>query len=519
MPKVLITTSGKGTRLGEITTHTNKSLVPVGDKYALARIIESYPIDSEFIITVGYLGHLVKEFCSLCFPHLNIKFVDVSLFDGEGSSLLYSMLEASVFLKEPFFFHCCDTILKDPICYVPHENTLFVRKSTDYNSYASITVNKDYVKEMHNKGYVKSDYAYIGLSYIIDVDFFWKEAASIYKSDSKNPGLSDVHCIQHMLASCCFTYTVVENAQDTGNMTSYKECLLAYPSSHDILAKPNESLHFDTSFVIKFVSDKKLNQKRYQRGLQLMPNCPAILGVTDHFLKMEFIKGTILSESLEYNEIEQLLQWAATYLWIDFETSSKFLTTSFDFYIQKTLQRISKLRFEDTSTYINGLATVSIAKLLEKIPRDLLVTETFCRYHGDFILDNIMKKSDGTYCLIDWRHEFGDQLHKGDMYYDLAKLQHNIIFNHKNILNNLFTVIKDATAVRVDLKCNYLLVSQLEQFNLFLQKKNLMKQKVDLLTAIVWLNMAPLYDEPLQEFLFYFGKFHLTKSLSAIGVL
>lgn len=518
MTKVLITTSGKGTRLGEITIHTNKSLVPVGNKYALARIIESYPIDSEFIITIGYLGHLVKEFCSLCYPNLNIRFVDVTLFDGEGSSLLYSMIQASTFLKEPFFFHCCDTILKEPLV-VPNENTLFVTKHYDFSSYTSITVNGTQVKTLHNKGYKENDYIYIGVSYIQDANLFWNEAKRIYNDNKSNMALSDVHCLQQMLLTKEFQYAVLENVQDTGNLSRYKECLLAYPSSYDILAKPNESLHFDEGFVIKFVSDTSINKKRYERGLQLMPNCPTILGQSDHFLKMAFIQGSILSDSCQYNEITSLLLWAEKNLWKDFETKEIFLKTSYEFYIQKTLNRLLKLKLKDTSSRINGLEVYSIQELLGKIPSDLLLTDTFSRYHGDFILDNIIKKEDNSYCLLDWRHEFGNELHKGDMYYDLAKLQHNIIFNHKNILNNFFTVIHTESEVIVDLKCNYSLMSQLEQLNQFLQSRNLMKLKVDILTAIIWLNMAPLYEPCLEEFLFYFGKFHLARSLSSICVL
>jgi NDP-sugar pyrophosphorylase family protein/thiamine kinase-like enzyme len=518
MTKVLITTSGKGTRLGDLTSYTNKSLVPVGDKYALARIIDCYPIDSEFIITTGYLGHFVKEFCFLCYPNLNIRFVDIDLYDGEGSSLLYSMLQASKWLQEPFFFHCCDTIIKEPLA-IPHSNTLFVTKHHDAHSYASVSVNDRYVSELHNKGYLSNDYIYVGISYIVDTKEFWKQAETIYKEKKTNISLSDVDCIQQMLRDYQFQYKVLEGVQDTGNLLRYKECLKEYPSSYTILAKPNESLHFEKTFVLKFSSDKNLNKKRYERAIQIMPNCPTILGVTDHFLKMDFVKGTILSESNQHNEISSLLCWADKNLWKDFETDSSFKKTSADFYIQKTITRLSKLKLKDTSLTINGLDVEPMDTLLKKIPSDLLLTDTFCRYHGDFILDNILKKENGSYCLLDWREEFGNQIHKGDIYYDLAKLQHNIIFNHKNILSNLFTVKHNGAEVTVDLKCNYSLVSQLQQFHQFLQEKNLMKHKVDILTAIVWLNMAPLYEAPLEDFLFYFGKFHLAKSLSAIGVL
>ena len=48
--KVLITTSGTGTRLGEKTQYFNKCLIRVGDKAILSHIIDSYPVNTEFII-------------------------------------------------------------------------------------------------------------------------------------------------------------------------------------------------------------------------------------------------------------------------------------------------------------------------------------------------------------------------------------------------------------------------------------------------------------------------------------
>ena len=41
--KVLITTSGIGSRLGNLTEYTNKGLVRVGKKPSISYIIESYP--------------------------------------------------------------------------------------------------------------------------------------------------------------------------------------------------------------------------------------------------------------------------------------------------------------------------------------------------------------------------------------------------------------------------------------------------------------------------------------------
>ena len=59
--KVLITTSGIGSRLGEYTKYTNKTLLRVGKKPVISHIIEGYPIETPFVITIGYFGKQVKN--------------------------------------------------------------------------------------------------------------------------------------------------------------------------------------------------------------------------------------------------------------------------------------------------------------------------------------------------------------------------------------------------------------------------------------------------------------------------
>ena len=49
----------------------------------------------------------------------------------------------------------------------------------------------------------------------------------------------------------------------------------------------------------------------------------------------------------------------------------------------------------------------------------------------------------------------------------------------------------------------------------FLDQEGFSKNKVNLMSAIIWLNMAPLHNYPLDVFLFYFGKLNLYRSLNA----
>ena len=67
--------------------------------------------------------------------------------------------------------------------------------------------------------------------------------------------------------------------------------------------------------------------------------------------------------------------------------------------------------------------------------------------------------------------------------------------------------------VIVDLKCNYFLIQQLTDFDKFVSENNYDLNKIKKITAIIWLNMSPLYSGELSEFLFYFGKYNLFISI------
>ena len=130
----------------------------------------------------------------------------------------------------------------------------------------------------------------------------------------------------------------------------------------------------------------------------------------------------------------------------------------------------------------------------------------------DYILDNIIH-NDNDFVLLDWRQDFGGDIKNGDIYYDLAKLNHNLIFNHEIVHKGLFNVQEKDGKVKCDILRSDILTNCREILHVWIIENNLDIKKVNLLTAIIWLNMAPLHDYKIGQFLFYFGKLNLYKSL------
>ena len=192
MYKVLITTSGIGSRLGELTKYTNKSLVRIGKKPTISYIIEKYDKNTPLVITVGYFAQHVIDFCKLAYPDRDITFVKVENYDGQGSSLCYSMLQAKKELQCPFIFHACDTIvdwkIEDPEKY----NWVAGYKMNDSSQYASFVTQNGTVTEFLGKGATDYDFIHIGLVGIRDFNSFWNNMQEAYDVNSDNSSLNDI---------------------------------------------------------------------------------------------------------------------------------------------------------------------------------------------------------------------------------------------------------------------------------------------------------------------------------------
>ena len=132
----------------------------------------------------------------------------------------------------------------------------------------------------------------------------------------------------------------------------------------------------------------------------------------------------------------------------------------------------------------------------------------FTQIHGDFILDNIIQTNNG-FTLIDWRQDFSGILDGGDIYYDLAKLNHNLTVNHNIVSRKLYNENPDNCYIL----CNSTLMRCKEILKKFIIDNNYNYKKVSILTAIIWINMAPLHEYPFNKFLFNFGKYNLFQQL------
>ena len=262
---------------------------------------------------------------------------------------------------------------------------------------------------------------------------------------------------------------------------------------------PNIQYEVGTEEAIRRFEPYELNDLIHQLKFRLDP---------ENFYKYKKAEGKLFSKSVKRKTFLEFLDWSDKNLWVP-KHDADFKTKCFNFYITKTKKRIAEyLKNNPESDHINGEYIPDVYDLLDIIDTEWLCDGLPSQFHGDFILDNIIETTD-SFCLIDWRQDFAGDLEIGDIYYDLAKLNHNLTVNHDIVGKNLFNPSSDNCYILTNStlnECRELLHSFIKE-NLYDLKK------VNILTSLIWINMAPLHEYPFSNFLFNFGKYNLYQNL------
>lgn len=114
--KALILAGGLGSRLKPLTDDTPKSLIKVGEKTILGRIIDSLlenKVDNIVILT-GYFEDKIKEFISKNYPGLNPIYVFNPQYKNSKIRYIYAICLAREFLDDDILYIHGDTFY-DPV--------------------------------------------------------------------------------------------------------------------------------------------------------------------------------------------------------------------------------------------------------------------------------------------------------------------------------------------------------------------------------------------------------------------
>ena len=516
--KVFIPTAGIGSRLSYNTKYFNKSILPIGNIPVISHIIDSYPANTLFIIALGYKGDIVREYLKIAYPKYKFKFVNIKNYSGKNSSLTHTIKCSLRYLNSSFFFHANDTIVTDKKFYKNIDaDTIFLNKkkldNTKYRS-ASIDIKTNQIKKIFNKSLIKleNSLSYIGIAYIKDHQQFKK---IISKND--DPSGEILYFLKKKNKT---NYKIVNEWFDIGDIESKNQAELKF-KKFNILPKVDQAIYFKNNSVIKLFADKKTINQRFKRSLVLKNIVPKINLKGKNFYKYDFINGKTFSTITNIDkEFNQFLKWALKNLWkkknLNSTQNEKFIINCHNFYHEKTFNRINMIKskniFIDKINIINDKTCDPLEELLNKIDWIKICDGCPTNFHGDLHFENIIK-SGKKFKLLDWRESFDNLIKYGDIYYDFAKLNHGLIINHSLISENNFSIKVDDKKV----KLGYLMTKKYENCQKilfkFLKDNSFSLYKVKIITALVYLNIAPLHHYPYSNFLYYLGKYELQKTI------
>ena len=514
---VVIPSAGIGSRLFQRTEKINKTMLLLGSKPVISRIIESYPANTKFLIGLGHKGEQIKEFLDLAYPNKNISYVNVKNYNGAGSSLSHTLKVLSKKINSEFIFHANDTVINFQNKINTKYDNLFIskKKLQIKNLYRSVKINNNFfLKKLLNKNYGK-EYAYIGVSFIKDHKKFKK----IISSSNKING--EFQYFEQLLNEKKILCQKVNYWFDIGDEKNYiKACKFFEKKTY--LKKFDESIFFLNKKVIKFFNDKNKIIERFNRAKFLKNLVPNVYKKTNFFYVYNYINGNILSEK-KINKIEllNLLSWCKKDLFKKIQLgNSEKLIFSKDckrFYFDKTIKRINsfrqKTKISDRIYFINNKKVSKLGKLINKIHWAIISEGYPSKFHGDFHFENIIKLKKG-YTLIDWREKFSKNYMYGDLYYDLAKLNHSFIVNHEKIDKNKFSILKNKNKIQIYIERRSDLKNSQKYFYRFLKQNKLNIYVVNVLTSLIFLNIATLHHKPYREFLYFLGLSCLNKSIN-----
>jgi NDP-sugar pyrophosphorylase family protein len=520
--KVVILAAGIGSRINDIIGYSHKALISIGEKAAINHIIDKFDYNHDFIIAVGFEKDLIKQYLKLAYPDRNITFVDIDKFIGKGSGPGYSLLKCKEAIGDnPFLLTTCDTIVERyPIS---NENWIGVYEDRFNNpeKWCTVSSKNEKVIDIYEKSSHGTSTIYIGVMYIKDYLLFWQ---GLEKNTKEAAGELQVsNGWKSIMEKSDLYIKNFDTWYDTGSKDSLERTRKAFGKPRQ-LEKPDENLYFVNDLVIKYFKNKQMVKDRIIRASLMKDAIPEIIDHTDNFYCYKYVKGEVMSEVVNDQMMLDFLHFCEKNIWQGYTNMSMkeyemFTNHCYSFYKQKTYDRVKKFLdsgiVSDIPETVNGYNTPCITDLLKMIDFGNLAQGVPVIGHGDLHFENIIVKDNGNgFSMLDWRQEFcSNNYHYFDIYYDYAKILHGMYVHHGQVQKNNFSFSSFRGNIKTNILIPYNINSAREVFLEYLVDKKVDVHKVNIITALIFLNIAPLHHYPYNLFLYYLGKYRLTKLL------
>ncbi|MEX1098717.1 MAG: phosphotransferase, partial [Planctomycetales bacterium] len=372
-------------------------------------------------------------------------------------------------------------------------------------AYCNVAVADGRVVEIRDKQRCDDSYrAFTGLFHVADHAEFWGALARpvlVQNEHQLGDGLRGL-MEGPGLAAFEIDWTDVGGA---GKYRAAVEARIPYDFS-----KSGEFLYFVGERVIKFFDDPAIVARRVAKA-RLKPDCfPEIAGVADQFYAYRFQPGHTLYERNSPALFRKLLAWLDRRLWTPAEVEpQRMRDLCREFYRDKTLARLAEYERKhagDLPRRFNDAPLPLARELLDRVDWDEL-SEGVPRFiHGDLHFENLVYDPEADrFVLLDWRQDFAGEIAFGDWYYDLAKLHGGLVLNQDYIRRGLFSVERQGDGIFVDFAVRFTSADHQRILAEYVAARRLDLERIRLLSALIYLNMAPLHHPPFDEALYALG--------------
>ncbi len=503
--RVCIPTAGIGSRLNNLTKNINKSLLEVDGKPIISHIVEKFPKQIEFVIPIGFKGNLVKQYLRLAHPERKFYFVNIKKFKGKDSGLGLSLWKAKNFLQNPFIFISCDSFIKKKKLLEPNINYIGYSNYYKKNLYRGITYNKsNTVIRFLNKNFKKKQRTktYIGIAGIKDFKSFWSNLEVSNKDFIREGEFFGLKKMKNKF------YAKNISWHDTGTKDQYLKLKIKFTRKRNILDKEKEKIWFVNKKVIKYFDNSKIIKKKIKRSVILKKYVPNIENFTKNMYSYNEVSGAVLSHVCNVDIFNKLLVRIKDFHKIKSNNKKK---SFIYFYKHKTFDRVKqfykRFNISDNSLSINGVKTIKLSKVLDSLDWNNISNGIPSNFHGDLHFDNILyNKNKKKFTFLDWREDFQGNVKFGDVYYDLAKLMHGLIVSHDSVAREKYSVNWNKNYINISINNKSIYKKFIKIYYSWLKKNNFDIKKIEIITGLIFLNIAALHHYPYSLFLYALGK-------------
>tara|TARA_B110000003_G_C16653104_1_gene535185 strand:+ start:1373 stop:2950 length:1578 start_codon:yes stop_codon:yes gene_type:complete len=513
--QVIIPCAGTGSRLGSYTNVINKALVSIDNQPIISKIISQFPKDCQFIIPLGYKGEDLENYLKIAHNDIDILIKYVDPYEGENSGLGTTLLNIFELINKPFVFTSCDTLVTEKIP-APTENWIGYSKVTDSSSYRTIEIKNGMATKLFEKQASESLNAYIGLAGFKDYEKF-KEVS--YNNIDEFRVIGESYPLSILVKDFkALSYSW----SDTGNIAGLqlaREIFSDKQNKKNILEKENEKIWFINNKVIKFSTNEEFIKNRVTRAIQIKKFVPKVNMDNKHMYSYDYVDSSIISQSINSSIFEKLLNELDQF-WELKKLSDKdtlnFELTCHDFYFDKTFERINsflaKYPFYERSLTVNGISINQPIEILNKVDWAKLSKGIPSVFHGDLHFENILFNGH-EFKFLDWRDSFGGLMKYGDIYYDLAKLLHGILVSHKIVLDGGYRIQETEDEITLEIDTTEIYKNLIPLLSSWVKTNGYDINRINILTALIFINIAPLHHDPYSRFLYFYGISNLNSLL------